>query len=139
MGFWYSFNAEKEVAHRPGDVSSFFFPLIFFTALSAQQLCHSLVERHRTMHQDTWILLLAQSLADTDLEQVFNLYFVRFVHSGPDCSLSLLMQCPGLYVTQPLCNTLRQAVNMQEEQYYVHYKQRGMPIQAQGEEFVPPS
>lgn len=27
---------------------------------------------------------------------------------------------------------------MQEEQYYMHFKERGTPIQAQGEEFVPP-
>lgn len=43
------------------------------------------------MHQDTCILLLAQQLADTDLEQVFNPCFLRFVHSGPGWSLPLLM------------------------------------------------
>jgi len=127
------------VTHSPDDVSSFFSLSFFFTALSAQQQCHSLVESHHTMHQDTWILLLAQLLADTDLQQVSSPDFVHFLHSGPGWSLLLLMRCPALYVTQPLCNTLRQPVNMQEEQYYTHYKQRGMPIQAQGQEFVPPS
>lgn len=92
-----------------------FFPLSFsHTALSAQQRCQGLMERHRTVHQDTWILLLAQQLADTDLEQVSNLCFLCFVHSGPGWSLPLLM-LQVLCVTQPLCNTLRQAVNTQEE------------------------
>lgn len=37
---------------------------------------------------------------------------------------------PSTYATQPLHNTIRQAVNIQEEQYHTHYKQRKVSIEA---------
>lgn len=95
----------------------------YFTPLSAQHPYHSLVERHQTVHQDTWIPPVAQPPADTDPDQVFHPYFVLFIHAGSSWSLPLSVLCLELYITQPLCNPLREAVNTQER-YHTHYKQR---------------
>lgn len=95
----------------------------FHTPLSAQHPYHSLVDRHQTVHQDTWILPVPQPPADTYPEQVFHPYFVLFIHAGSSWSLPLSVLCLELYTTPPLYNPLRQAVNTQER-YHTHYKQR---------------
>lgn len=59
----------------------------FCTPLSAQHRYQSLVDRHQTVPQDTWILPVAQPPADTDPEQVFHPYFVLFIHAGSSWSL----------------------------------------------------
>lgn len=59
----------------------------FYTPLSAQHRYQSLVDRHQTVLQGTWILPVAQPPADTDPEQVFHPYFVLFIHAGSSWSL----------------------------------------------------
>lgn len=59
----------------------------FYTPLSAQHRYQSLVDRHQTVPQGTWILPVAQPPADTDPEQVFHPYFVLFIHAGSSWSL----------------------------------------------------
>lgn len=61
-----------------------FFSPFFFLLHYLHNKCHGLVERHCTVHQDTCILL-AQALADTDPEQVFNTYLsILFIQDQVD-------------------------------------------------------
>lgn len=108
------------------------FSFHFLTAWSAQWCC-ILVEKHCTVHQDTWILHLAQPEADIDLEQVFT-------PVCPFCTLrTRLVPAAFNEVLSALGNLdLREAVNMQEEQQYWMLYRKEWPYKAQREEFVSP-
>lgn len=108
------------------------FSFHFLTAWSAQWCC-ILVEKHCTVHQDTWILHLAQPEADIDLEQVFT-------PVCPFCTLrTRLVAAAFNEVLSALGNLdLREAVNMQEEQQYWMLYRKEWPYKAQREEFVSP-
>lgn len=103
------------------------FSFQFLTALSAQQWCYILVEKHCTVHQSTWILHLAQPQADTDLEQVFT----------PHVSILYIQDQAGSYciwwgVQCSMWPGFKASCKSAWGTIIVNALQRGMSVQARG-------